>query len=246
MPKTQSRPRGRDNNAAQPNATRDKPDDVQTSAGAGQLPVNAGAKNSLEPRHGDGPFRAIFESAIEGIAIVVDDKPVLVNQSFCDIFGYTKKQVLAFDSTDRLIVPAGRARVQTFRERRLQGGPAPRRYEFEGIHKDGSRIWLEVSAYATQWQGAPAIQAALIDITERKEIEDHLRESEARHRNMIELAPDAIFINTAKEILFVNPAALRLLGDDQLGDDQLGDEQLGDERRGALLRRSSIDLLHPA
>jgi len=50
------------------------------------------------------------------------------------------------------------------------------------------------------------------EITERKQVEAALRLSEARLRSVVEVAPDAIFIQTGGCFRFVNPMALKLFG----------------------------------
>ncbi|NTW24703.1 MAG: PAS domain S-box protein [Lentimicrobium sp.] len=52
------------------------------------------------------------------------------------------------------------------------------------------------------------------DITHRKATEQALRESELKYRQMVEYTPDAIVIHAEDKILFVNPAALKLMGVD--------------------------------
>lgn len=54
--------------------------------------------------------------------------------------------------------------------------------------------------------------AALRDIPEHQRAEDALRESEARYRNLLEVAPVAIAVHAAGKIVFTNPAGARLLG----------------------------------
>ena len=61
-------------------------------------------------------------------------------------------------------------------------------------HKDGSWRWLEVTA--TNWLHDPAVRAVvgnLRDITERKRVEDDLRESEQRFRDYAETASDYLW-----------------------------------------------------
>jgi len=62
---------------------------------------------------------------------------------------------------------------------------------------------------------APAVQRALQLVEERerrKEAEQALQKSEERFRHLVELCPDALFVQSDNRIVFANSAAARLLG----------------------------------
>ncbi|MEQ9447916.1 MAG: histidine kinase dimerization/phospho-acceptor domain-containing protein, partial [Rhodospirillaceae bacterium] len=58
---------------------------------------------------------------------------------------------------------------------RMAGRPAPTLFEYEARRKDGSTIWLQRSARVVNWRGVRAVQGTLVDVTERKNAEERLR-----------------------------------------------------------------------
>jgi len=51
-----------------------------------------------------------------------------------------------------------------------------------------------------------------LDITNLKQIEAALRESETRYKNLVELSPEAVFVHQEGIIVYLNPAGLKILG----------------------------------
>ncbi|MEE8373386.1 MAG: PAS domain S-box protein, partial [Dehalococcoidia bacterium] len=98
-------------------------------------------------------------------------------------------------------------------ERRKRGEKVPTQYETTLPRKDGARCPVEFSARIIEYQGAPAISIVVRDVTERKLMEQALRESEAQFRTMFEEAAIGIALVDMTGIPFkINPALQRMLG----------------------------------
>ena len=86
-------------------------------------------------------------------------------------------EILAMASLELLFVPHERVRLRGYSNARLQGQEAPTQYEVEALRKDGTVVTLENMVRVITWEGQPATQSTLIDITERKQAEATLREA---------------------------------------------------------------------
>lgn len=86
---------------------------------------------------------------------------------------------------------------------------------YETVHdrKDGTHIPLEISARKVEIEGVKYFQAICRDITERKQAEETLKESEERFRKIFEESPISIAM-TGKDMTIIraNSAFCRMLG----------------------------------
>jgi PAS domain S-box-containing protein len=123
-------------------------------------------------------FRNLVEGSIQGILIHRNDKPLFVNEAWSKIFGYSAAEVKEATTTLQFTAPEEHERMLHYRDARMTGESAPTRYEYKGLRKNGTTVWLENNVRVVDWDGGPAIQSTVIDCTERK-----LRETELETLN---------------------------------------------------------------
>lgn len=159
-------------------------------------------------------YRTLIEQSIEGIVIIQDFHVVFANKAFAKISGYTIKELLSLspEKLKALVHPEDQSLVWGRYKARLEGKSLPPQYEFRGVRKDGQVRWLEMYSSRFNYNGKPAIQAAFIDITERKEGEKTLSESEKKYRTLIEQSVRGIIIVQDNRIVFTNKAFAKICG----------------------------------
>jgi PAS domain S-box-containing protein len=122
-------------------------------------------------------YRTAIECSNDAVTIVQGDVRVYANQKFLEMFGYDRMEDAIGRPTFHVIHPDDRDRINEFNRRRQSGEPAPSRYEFKGIRKDGTIVHVEASAAKVLYRGQPASLAYLRDITERRQAEEQIKTS---------------------------------------------------------------------
>lgn len=117
-------------------------------------------------------YRTAIEHSNDGVVIVQNGRHVYVNQKFLEMFGFGDPSELIGDATHKGVHPDDRGTVMEYFRRRQRGEPAPSRYTFRGIRKDGEEFFVEASVSSTMFRGEPASLAYLRDVTERKRMEE--------------------------------------------------------------------------
>lgn len=173
------------------------------------------AQRSL--RESEEKYRNLIENSLQGILIVQPSTPFILfaNSRISDILGFSIEELtsLSLEEVERLIHPEDREKIFNRLRDRLAGRPAPSRYEIRASRKDGSLLWLELFSSPVQYNGCPAVQAAFVDVTDRKKMEQDLRASRARWHSLFESAPDGMaLIDLKGNVTSVNKAFTRWTG----------------------------------
>jgi hypothetical protein len=172
-------------------------------------------------RKSGAKYRALVEQSMQGIVIAQAQGPiphiVFANSAMSKILGYSVEELTSLlpQQTMGLVRPDDRELFFGRFKYRLEGKSAPPQYEVRGIRKDGTVVWMELSSACIEYDGQPAVQAIFADITERKKTEQTAKESEEKHRNLVELAPDGIVaVNVEGIVTSANRSFLTLVGCD--------------------------------
>ncbi len=130
-------------------------------------------------RESEEQFRSLIEDSIQGVLIYRDIEPVFANQALADIFGYqSPEEIIELGSMIPMVAEEERERLGLTGQPRAENVYVPAQYEFQGLRKDGSRIWLENRGNVVKWGGETAILSIVVDITNRVRTEEQLRHAQ--------------------------------------------------------------------
>ncbi len=162
-----------------------------------------------ELRESEVRFRALVESAFEGIVISDDGMILEANESFATMFGYELPEVVGLSPFEATTPESAELIMKN-----IQSG-FEKPYEITGVKKDGTTFDIEVVGKSCQFQGRSARITAFRDITEIKRAEETLRESETKFRTLAETSAAATFIFEGTRFRYVNSATEALTGYDR-------------------------------
>jgi len=184
-------------------------------------------------RTSEEKYRNIYENSVVGLYQSTPQGRFLsVNAAFAKMLGYASPEDLVSSisdiATQYYLNPEDRRRFQEV----LKAKGHIENFEFQSRCKDGSPLWVSNStrAYFDSEGRVKRYEGIVLDITQRKQAEAALLESEELYRDLVENSQDLICThNLDGQLLSVNQAASKLTGYTQQ----------------ELLRKNLRDLLSP-
>ncbi|MEI8064342.1 MAG: PAS domain S-box protein [Verrucomicrobiota bacterium] len=154
--------------------------------------------------------RAILRTAMDGFWRVDRHGRLLeVNEAYCRMSGYREHELLAMSISDLEDAETPAGTTGHLRKIMAQGAE---RFESRHRRKDGSTFAVEISVQSKPAEGGQMV-AFLRDITERRQVEKALRESQTRYRRLHESMMDAfVSVSLKGWIQESNPAFQKMLG----------------------------------
>jgi len=158
------------------------------------------------------PYHQVFDTNTAVMLVIEPDSGLIVeaNQAACQFYGYdastlTQMYIHQIDNLSEVEVRQEMENAKTLRKKR---------FEFHHRLASGEIRDVEVYSGPIETQAGTLLYSIIHDITERKQIENALRESEELYRQLFEAESDAVVLieNDTGRILEANSAAVALYG----------------------------------
>ncbi|MBU1001416.1 MAG: PAS domain S-box protein [Proteobacteria bacterium] len=175
-------------------------------------------------------YQRIFDMAVQGVfQSTLEGRFIKVNPAMAHMLDYDSPEELVLSikdmSTDLYAIPEDRERYLDI----LRSSGKVERFETRFLRKAGGDIWVSLSTRLVRGETAldSFIEGFCIEITERKEAEAALRESEDLHRVLLMSLSDAVCItDEVGRFTYITPNTERLFGLSPYEVGELGNVQM--------------------
>lgn len=172
-----------------------------------------GAKNLL--LGSEAHYRSIFFAAHEAIVLFDTETGELLdaNQKMCDMFGYDREEALCLRIKDTSAGVPPYTQADAMRWLRKSAEEGQQVFDWLAKHKSGKLFWVEVNLKRVVINTKDCLLAIVREITERKQTEKNLRESEENYRLLVENQTDLVVkIGVDGRFQFLSPSYCEVFG----------------------------------
>ncbi len=158
-------------------------------------------------------LQAIIDRSPIGVAVIdYEGRYRQVNPAYCALYGYEEQELLGNSFT--IVFPEEVRELTLRRHQRFLTEGAELKGEFDVLRHDGARLTVLTESIRIPDGEATSLRLVyVVDITERRLVEDSLRRSEQTYRTLFETVPQGVVYHGLDlRIRAANPAALRILG----------------------------------
>jgi PAS domain S-box-containing protein len=165
-------------------------------------------------RQSEEKYRTIIENIQDGyFELDLSGSLTFFNESICKIHGYSREELMGMNHRQFADKENSIKAFEAF-NKIYNTGISNNLFDYEIIRKDGTRRQVEISASLIKDSAGNPIgfRGTTRDVTERKKMEEMLRQSEERYRTILDETEDAYFeVDIKGNITFLNDAICRLL-----------------------------------
>ncbi len=162
-------------------------------------------------------FRFVSEQDLVAILVVQDGLVKYFNQACIRMSGYSREDIESwkpYQFIEIIIHPDDRQLIAEQTRKKQSGDTAGviTRYQYRLITKAGKLRWMEIFSKTGRYNGALADILILIDVTDKHELEQKLRDSEEVFRTISEQSSLGIIIKQQDRIVYANKKLADIIG----------------------------------